>query len=288
MKLITQEILSLDHLPSPSVAPALDVAAIKARQQATWASGAYDKIGVTLQLVGETLCEAVDVGPGDRVLDVAAGNGNASLAAARRGAEVVASDYVPALLELARRRADAEGLELTTEVADAEALPFPDASFDVVLSTFGVMFTPSQEAAAAELARVCRPSGRIGLASWVPEGFIGELLRTVGRYVPPPAGLRPPSLWGTQERVAELLGDHARMVSAARRRFVFRYASADHFVEFFRAWYGPTHKAFAALSPERQAELAAEMAALARRFDRSDGSRLEAVGEYLEVVLERR
>jgi SAM-dependent methyltransferase len=192
------------------------------------------------------------------------------------------------LLEGARRRAEAEGLELDTAIADAEALPFDDASFDVVLSTFGVMFTPSQETAAAELARVCRPGGRIGLASWVPEGFIGELLRTVGRFAPPPPGLRAPSLWGTEERVAELLGAQARIVTSARRTFVFRYASPGHFVDFFRAWYGPTHKAFNALPVERQADLYAEIAALARRFDRSRGRRLDAVGEYLEIVLERR
>jgi len=269
------------------ISPRVDIAAIKARQQATWSSGAYGKIGVTLQIVGESLCEAVDVGPGDRVLDVAAGNGNASLAAARRGADVIASDYVPELLEAARRRAEADGLALATEVADAEALPFADASFDVVLSTFGVMFTPDQETAAAELARVCRPGGRIGLANWVPEGFIGQLLRTVGRYVPPPAGVRPPSLWGTEDRLVELFGDRARIVAAARRTFVFRYASADAFVDFFRAWYGPTHKAFGTLAPVAQAELAAEIAALALRFDRSTTDRLAAGGEYLEVVLER-
>jgi SAM-dependent methyltransferase len=274
---------------NPMTAPAaLDLVAVKARQQATWASGAYAKIGVTLQIVGELLCEAADVGTGDRVLDVAAGNGNASLAAARRGASVIASDYVPELLDAARRRAEAEGLELSTEIADAEALPFTDASFDVVLSTFGVMFTPAQETAAAELARVCRPGGRIGLASWIPEGFIGELLRAVGRFVPPPPGLRPPPLWGTAERVAELLGAHARIVSATRRTFVFRYASADHFVDFFRAWYGPTHKAFGALPPDRQLELHDAIAALARRFDRGNGRRLDAEGDYLEVVLERR
>jgi len=276
--------LSVSSVPTP---PVLDLAAVKARQQATWASGAYGKIGVTLQIVGETLCEAVDVGPGDRVLDVAAGNGNASLAAARRGAEVTASDYVPGLLEEARRRADADGLALAIEIADAEALPFGDASFDVVLSTFGVMFTPAQEIAAAELARVARPGGRIGLAAWTPDGFIGELLRTVGRYMPPPAGLRPPTQWGTQARVTQLFGDRARLVAAEHRQFVFRYASPEAFVAFFRAWYGPTHKAFGALPAERQVELADEIAALARRFDRGDGGRLAAVGDYLEVVLER-
>jgi SAM-dependent methyltransferase len=279
----------MNHLePSvPQSSPAPDFAAIKTRQKATWASGSYGKIGVTLQIVGEQLCEAVDVGPGDRVLDVAAGNGNASLAAARRGADVIASDYVPALLDAAIGRADAEGLSLVTQVADAEALPFADASFDVVLSTFGVMFTPSQETAAAELARVCRRGGKIGLANWVPDGFIGELLRTVGRFMPPPAGLQPPSRWGTRERIAELFGDRVRIVAATRRAFVFRYMSAEHFVEFFRTWYGPTHTAFGALTPERQNELAAEIAALARRYDRGAGTRLAASSDYLEVVLER-
>ena len=264
-----------------------DFTAIKNRQQAVWSSGAYGKIGVTLQIVGEQLCEAVDVGPGDRVLDVAAGNGNAALAAARRGATVIASDYVPALLDGALERADADGLSLVTQVADAEALPFADAAFDVVLSTFGVMFTPSQETAAAELARVCTPRGRIGLANWVPDGFVGELLRTVGRYMPPPAGLQPVTRWGTRERVDELFAGRARVMAATRRTFLFRYASAEHFVEFFRSWYGPTHMAFAALAEQRQSELAAEIAALARRYDRGDGRRLVAASDYLEIVLER-
>jgi len=268
--------------------PVLDVATIKARQRASWASGAYGKIGVTLQIVGESLCEAVEIGHGDRVLDVAAGNGNASLAAARRGASVLATDYVPELLEDARRRADADGLAIATEVADAEALPYADDRFDVVLSTFGVMFAPAQESAAAELARVCRPHGRIGLASWTPDSFIGELFRTMGRFVPPPPGLRPVTRWGSEAGIAELFGDRARIVASTRRSFVFRYASAEHFVEFFRAWYGPTHKAFGALPAERQDELAAEIAALARRFHRGDDDRLAAVSDYLEIVLERR
>lgn len=272
--------------PSASPSPALDLAAIKTRQRAIWSSGAYGKIGVTLQLVGEQLCETVDVGSGDHVLDVAAGNGNAALAAARRGATVTASDYVPALLESALDRADAEGLFLVTRVADAEALPFDDGSFDVVLSTFGVMFTPSQETAAAELSRVCRPGGRIGLASWVPDSFVGELLKTVARFVPPPAGLQPPSRWGTRERIEELFAGRARIASAVRRTFRFRYPSAEAFVDYFRAWYGPTHSAFASLPLERQGDLAAEIAALARTYDRGTGS-LSAGSDYLEVVLER-
>jgi ubiquinone/menaquinone biosynthesis C-methylase UbiE len=266
----------------------VDFSAIKDRQRATWASGAYGKVGVTLQLVGETLCEVADVGPGDQVLDVAAGNGNASLAAARRGAIVLATDYVPELLAGARRRAEAEELSLATEVADAEALPYEDATFDVVLSTFGVMFAPSQEDAAHELARVCRPGGRIALANWTPDGFIGELFRIVAKFMPPPAGVRSPALWGSESRLAELFGDRARVVASTKRTFVFRYASPEAFVQFFRNWYGPIHKLFLALPTEKQADLHDEIVALARRFDRGDDHRLAVLSDYLEVVLERR
>lgn len=278
---------TLVNSPATTTTASLDHVALKARQQQTWASGDFSKIGVTLQIVGELLCEAVDVSAGQQVLDVAAGNGNCALAAARRGAEVTASDYVPALLENARRRAEAEGLPLVTQVADAEELPFASWSFDVVLSSFGVMFAPAHEVAAAELVRVCRPGGRIGLATWTPQGFIGQLLKTVGSFVPPPPGLRSPALWGTEEYVAKLVADHARIVACEPRTFVFRYQSAEHFVEFFREWYGPTRMAFRALAPEAQDDLAAAIAALAKKFDRGDGRRLAAGGEYLEIVLER-
>ena len=183
-----------------------DYAAIKKRQQVTWASGDFGRIGVTLQIVGEELCEAVGVSAADRVLDVAAGNGNASLAAARRFADVTSTDYVPELLEQGRRRAEAEGLPITFQVADAENLPFRDGEFDVVLSTYGVMFAPNQARAAAELLRVTKSGGRIGLANWTPDGFIGELFRTVGRFVPPPAGVASPAAWGTETRLVELFG----------------------------------------------------------------------------------
>lgn len=277
------------HSPAPATqTPAPDYAAIKARQQATWASGDFGIIGTTLQIVGETLCEAVDLRSGETVLDVAAGNGNASLAAARRYAEVTATDYVPALLEQARRRAEADRLAIRFQVADAEELPFPDHSFDVALSTFGVMFTPRQERSAAELLRVVRPGGRIGLASWTPEGFIGDLFKLVGSLLPPPAGLRPPAQWGTETRLVELFGSQARDIRCERRNFVFRYKSAAHWIEVFRAYYGPTHKAFAALDGDGQARLQAGLEQLLGRYNRAGGESLVVPGEYLEAVITTR
>lgn len=226
-----------------------DFAALKTRQNAAWASGDYAVIGTTLQIVGETLCEAIDLRSGERVLDVAGGNGNASLAAARRFAHVICTDYVPALLERAGLRADADHLVMEFKVADAEALPFTDAAFDVVLSTFGVMFTPDQGRAAAEMLRVCRPGGRIGLANWTPQGFIGQLFKLLGGYLPPPAGVRSPALWGTEDRLRELFPGVA--VTAAPRTFNFRYRSPAHWIEVFRTFYGPVHKAFLALDADK-------------------------------------
>src|SRR5512137_469804 len=216
-----------------------DLGAVKTRQQGAWSSGDYAIVGTTLQIVGETLCEALDLRAGQKVLDVAAGNGNASLAAARRWCEVTATDYVPGLLARAGERAGADRLDIAFREADAEALPFADGAFDAVLSTFGVMFTPDQERAASELVRVCAPGGKIGLASWTPDGFIGQLFRTVGRYVPPVAGLRSPALWGTRERTTELFGAHASNIQAKLRYFVFRYRSPEHWLEVFRNYYGP-------------------------------------------------
>ena len=261
-----------------------DFEAIKVRQQATWSSGDYAVIGTTLQIVGETLCEAVDIAAGARVLDVAAGNGNASLAAARRGADVVASDYVPALLAGTQARAAAEGLTIATREADAELLPFEDASFDAVLSVFGVMFTPNQERAAAELARACRPGGRIGIANWTPDGFIGQMFKIVGRYVPPPAGVRSPLEWGTQARVTELFGANVRSIDAQPKQFVFRYRSTQHWVDTFRNYYGPTLKAFAALDAEQQAAFEAELVALGNQHNTSSTGGFRVPSDYLEVV----
>ena len=262
----------------------VDLGAVKTRQQAMWASGDFAVIGTTLQIVGEQLCEGVDLRAGERVLDVAAGNGNATLAAARRFTLVTSTDYVPALLERGRRRAEAEGLDVTFEVADAEALPFPGATFDVVLSTFGVMFAPDHAQAASELMRVCRPGGRIGLASWTPEGFIGDLLRTVARHVPPPAGVRSPLLWGTEAHIRELFAD-AAAIQHTVRHFTFRYRSPEHFIGVFRAFYGPTHKAFAALDPLGQAALEADLTALLRNADRGGAAGLVVPAEYRETVI---
>jgi SAM-dependent methyltransferase len=261
--------------------------AVKARQRAMWASGDFGRIGVLLQLVGETLCEAVDLRAGERVLDVAAGNGNATLAAARRFADVTSTDYVPALLEEGRRRAEADGLAARFLPADAERLPFEDASFDVALSTFGVMFAPNQCRAAAELLRVVRPGGRIALASWTPGGFLGDLLRLVSTFVPPPAGVRPPTTWGAETRMVELFGHSAHDLRTARRTFAFRFRSARHWVEYFRAYYGPTHGAFEALDPPRRDEFARALEDLLGRHDRGGGRGLVVPAEYLEVVVER-
>jgi SAM-dependent methyltransferase len=264
-----------------------DFAAIKAKQQATWASGDFSQIGVRLQIVGESICEAVDLHAGEKVLDVAAGNGNASLAAARRFADVTSTDYVPELLEHGRRRAEADQLPITFQVADAEALPFDDGSFDVALSTFGVMFAPNQKRAADELLRVVKPKGRIGLASWTPDGFIGKLFSVVGSFVPPPVGLRSPMTWGTEPGLVELFGPSASDIRAERKLCMFRYASADHWVDYFRAYYGPMHRAFAALDPSRQEAFHTALARLATEWNRSERGTLVVPGEYLEVVITR-
>jgi SAM-dependent methyltransferase len=264
--------------------PPVDLASVKSKQQAAWSTGNYAVVGTTLQIVGETLCEAIDLRAGQTVLDVAAGNGNASLAAARRWATVTASDYVPALLEQARARALADGMEIELREADAEKLPFADASFDVVLSTFGVMFTPDQEKAAAELLRVCKPGGRIGLANWTPASFIGQLFRVIGTHIPPAPGVKSPALWGTEQRLRELFDGAAASVVATPRHFAFRYRSAAHWLEVFRTFYGPLNRAFAALG-ERGALLERDVLALLAQFDRGGGGGLVVPSEYLEVVI---
>lgn len=264
-----------------------DVTAIKARQRAAWASGDYSVVGTTLQIVGETLGEAMDLRAGQRVIDVAAGNGNASLAAARRGCEVCSTDYVPALLTRGRERAAAERLDIEFREADAEALPFEDGSFDAAISTFGAMFAPRPRRVAAELLRVVRPGGKVGLANWTPPSLVGQLLTTVGRHVPPPAGIDPPPLWGTRERIAALFGPQAVRIDAEPRSFVFRYRSSRHWLDTMRTFYGPVLKAFAALDASRQQALADDLLDLIGRFNRASDGSVVAPSEYLEVVITR-
>lgn len=274
-------------LPENSSPPSpLD--AVKARQQAAWSAGDYSVIGTMLQIVGEQLCESVDLRAGQRVLDVAAGNGNAALAAARRNCEVVATDYVQSLLDRGRERAAAERLAIDFRLADAEALPFPTASFDAVVSTFGVMFTADHDRAAAELVRVCKPRGVIGMANWTPEGFVGQMFATIAKHLPPPAGVRSPMEWGTRRRLGEMFGRHALALDVQVRTFAFRYRSAEHFLEVFKAVYGPLAKAFAALDAAGQAALTADLLALLRRHDHGAGRGLVVPSEYLDVVITRR
>lgn len=261
----------------------VDYAAIKQKQRGTWASGDYAMIGTTLQIVGERLCDAIDIHAGDRVLDVAAGNGNATLAAARHFAEVTSTDYVETLLQRGKERAVAERLTVTFRQADAEALPFADNSFDIALSTFGVMFTPNQMKSAAEMSRVVRSGGRIGLANWTPDGFIGQLFKIIGKHVAPPAGVQSPALWGTEARLAELFPAH--QITATKRVFNFRYRSADHWLTTFRTYYGPTHKAFAALDAAGQKALEQDILDLLARMNRGGSETLIVPSDYLEVTM---
>ena len=271
---------------APVAAP--DLGALKAKQQAAWSSGNYAVIGTTLQIVAEELCEALDLHAGARVLDVAAGNGIATLAAARRWCNVTSTDFVPSLLDCGRARATAEGLKAEFKEADAEALPFADDTFDTVTSTFGVMFTPNQDRAAAELVRVCRSGGRVGLANWTPEGFVGGMFKTLGKYLPPPAGVKSPLLWGTRARLDELFGRSTAAITAEPRYFNFRYRSAEHFVDVFRTYYGPMHKAFAVLDTAGQNGLEADLIALIARMNKAVDGTMVVPSEYLEVVITKR
>jgi len=271
-------------VPAPTLP---DLSAVKTRQQGAWSSGDYATVGTTLQIVGETLCEALDLRAGQKVLDVAAGNGNVTLAAARRWCEVVSTDYVPALLERGRERAAAERLAIEFREADAEALPFADASFDAVVSTFGVMFTADQDKAAAELVRVCKPGGKIGLANWTPDGFIGQLFKAIGKYMPPPAGVKSPALWGTGARITELFGAQASSIHLEQRDIVFRYRSAQHWLDVFKSYYGPLLKTFGGLDPETRTALTDDLFELIKRFNRSGDKTMVVPSEYLEVVVTR-
>ncbi|MGE0769440.1 MAG: class I SAM-dependent methyltransferase [Hyphomicrobiaceae bacterium] len=265
-----------------------DYGAIKSKQNAAWASGDYARIGITLQIVGETLAEAMDIDPRAKVLDVAAGNGNATLAFARRFCDVTSTDYVESLLAKGRVRAEADGLPVRFQVADAEQLPFEDASFDAVVSTFGVMFTPNQQKAASELLRVCRPGGQIGLANWTPAGFIGQLFKMLGGHIAPPPGVKSPALWGDKTWVEESFGGAASAIAMKPMMYVFRYRSPAHFVDMFRQYYGPLHKAFLALDDASQKALETDLLALIKRFNRATDGTLIVPSEYAEVVIARR
>ena len=265
-----------------------ELAALKSRQQVAWSSGNYAVVGTTLQIVGEQLCEAMDLRAGSKVLDVAAGNGMVSLAAARRWCDVTSTDYVPALLESGRARATANGLSIKFMEADAESLPFDDASFDAVVSTFGVMFAPNQAQAASEMMRVCKRGGRIGLANWTPDGFIGQVFKTLGKYLPPPAGAKSPALWGTRAALNEMFGSQASSIKAEPRFFNFRYKSAEHFLEVFKTFYGPVLKAFAALDAAAQQDLHNDLYALIVRMNKSGDATMVVPSEYLEVVVTRK
>lgn len=271
---------------APPASP--DLALIKTRQQAAWSSGDYAVVGTTLQIVGEELCEALDLGGGRKVLDVAAGNGMASLAAARRWCDVTSTDYVASLLERGRCRALAEGLTIEFREADAEALPFADSSFDAVISTFGVMFTPNQQKAAAELLRVCKSGGQIGLANWTPDGFIGQMFKILGKYLPPPGAAKSPLLWGTRTHLTEMFGSAATWIKTEPRRFNFRYRSSVHFLEVFRTYYGPMLKAFAALETPQQNRLEKDLLDLIARMNRASDRSMVVPSEYLEVVIMKR
>jgi ubiquinone/menaquinone biosynthesis C-methylase UbiE len=266
----------------------IDSNTLKTRQQAAWASGDYAVIGTTLQIVGEQLAEACDLRCDEWVLDVAAGNGNATLAAARRGCAVTSTDYVQSLLDRGAERAHAERLDVTFQVADVENLPFADASFDAVVSTFGVMFSPDHARAASELTRVCRPGGRIGLANWTPDSLVGRMFKVLGRQLPPPAGAQPPSLWGTEAHLHTLFDAGAASIAVTPRVFNFRYRSAAHFIEVFRTWYGPVHKAFAALPADKATALEGDLTELLNGLNRGGPTSLVVPSEYLEVVITRR
>jgi ubiquinone/menaquinone biosynthesis C-methylase UbiE len=265
----------------------VDLAALKTRQQAAWSSGDYAVIGTTLQIVGEQLAEACDLRTDENVLDVAAGNGNATLAAARRGCRVTSTDYVAALLDRGAERARAERLDVSFRTADVEALPFRDGEFDAVLSTFGVMFAPDHARSASEMARVCRPGGRIGLANWTPDSMVGQMFKVLGRQIPPPAGVRPPALWGVEAHLREIFGAAAASIRITPRVFNFRYRSAAHFIEVFRDWYGPVHKAFAALPVDKGRELEHDLTELLNRLNRAGAGSLVVPSEYVEVVVTR-
>jgi SAM-dependent methyltransferase len=268
-----------------NVPDALDYGAIKAKQNAAWSSGDYARIGTTLQIVGENLAEALDLRPDSKVLDVAAGNGNATLAFARRWCDVTSTDYVDHLLKQGQARANAEGMNVTYQVADAEQLPFEDGAFDAVVSTFGVMFAPDQQKAASEMIRVCRSGGKIGMANWTPEGFIGQVFKTLGKHITPPSGVKSPALWGSRTWIEDVFAEKSRSIMIYDRDFIFRYRSPEHFVDFFRTYYGPVHKAFLALDGEGQKALAIDLHATIEQFNTANDGSMRVPSAYAEIII---
>jgi ubiquinone/menaquinone biosynthesis C-methylase UbiE len=285
MSIVSATAVETPARPAVDPAPRPDTAAIKQRQQATWASGDYHMIGTQVVIVSELLIEALNLHSTERVLDVATGSGNAAMAAARRGCEVVGLDYVPALLDRARRRVEADGLLVDFVLGDAEDLPFGDDAFDVVTSVFGAMFAPDQERTASELARVCRPGGRIGLVAHTPEGFIGQLFKTIARHDPPPAGLRSPMQWGTEARIRELFGDAVDALRLEPWVHVLRDQSPHHFLEHWRRFYGPTMKAFEAVGEAGRDALERDLLALIARFNRATDGTMIVPSQYLEAII---
>ena len=255
------------------------------RLNASWSCADYARIGVTLQITGEELAEAADFKPGSHILDVAAGNGNATLAVARRFCEVTSTDYVRPLLDKGRARVEAEGLEADFRIADAQDLPFADNRFDGVISTFGAMFAPDQQATASELLRVCKPGGKIALASWTPQGFVGRLCALTGRHMSAAPGFQAPANWGREEWIREHFEPHASELRIRRKRFNFRYHSPEHYVDVFRTHYGLTRKAFEKVGPEGEKALHDDMCDLCREFDIATDGTLCAVSDYAEVVI---
>lgn len=268
--------------------PAPDFSAIKSRQQATWAAGDFSRVASRIVFSAEQLAESADLQAGWKVLDVATGSGNAAIAAARRGCEVTGLDYVPALLERGRTRAAAEQFDIKFVEGDAENLPFPDASFDAVLSIYGCMFAPDHKKTARELTRVCKPKGRIAIACWTPTGFAGEMFRIVGAYMPPNPALTPPAKWGDEAYLLSLFGDTVKSINTTVRQAIFRFRSADDYIGFFRTYFGPTIKAFEAIPPDRQGALARDLTAAIHQFDRNKGAGSVAiVSDYLEAIITR-
>jgi ubiquinone/menaquinone biosynthesis C-methylase UbiE len=265
-----------------------DFAAIKEKQRAAWQTGDYPRVGNTLQIIAERLVEAADVRAGQKALDVACGQGNAAIAAARRFAEATGVDYAANLLAQGRQRATAEHLDVTFVDGDAEDLPFSDAAFDVTLSTVGVMFTPDHQRAADELVRVTATGGTIALASWTPGSMVGHMFKVIAKWAPPPAGVRPPMLWGTPEHLADLFGDRVEWIRLDRLDFVMRYHTPEHYSQWFCDHYGPITRLVGTLSAEDRASFAGELADVARQFNRADDGTVAAPSEYLEAVGIRR